>query len=503
MRFTLQENKLKLSAPADPDSKPIAALTQIPQPETNPNYSFSENLQHFLQGRMLLHDELPFPKEQLHEHYGNGYVHYHKGISIEKNKPICTRCGNSSRHQFAAFPCARCSEKECLYCRQCIIMGRVSSCTPLLTWTGPQVQTKESVPLKWEGTLSQGQAHASKRVTEAIRANVELLVWAVCGAGKTEVLFAGIEEALAQGKRVCIATPRTDVVLELSPRLQAVFPDIKVAALFGGSEDRNENSVLTISTTHQLFRFHDAFDTIIIDEVDAFPFSADVSLQRAAEKARKTVSSLIYLSATPNEKWQNECKRGTRPFVTIPGRYHRHPLPVPELKWCGNWEKTLKRGKLPRIVEIWITKRLADQTPALLFLPKIELMETLLPYMKTFDARIEAVHAEDPQRKEKVQRMRNRETPLLVTTTILERGVTFPGVDVAVLGAEDRIFTESALVQIAGRAGRSASQPNGNITFFHYGKTNAINKAIRQITNMNKEAFEKGLIDYVLPGMRN
>nr|WP_080849088.1 DEAD/DEAH box helicase [Cytobacillus gottheilii] len=452
---------------------------------------------------MLLHDELPFPKEQLHEHYENGYIHYHKGISIEKGKPVCTRCGNSTRHHFAAFSCARCGEKECLYCRHCIMMGRVSSCTPLLSWAGPAAHLSGTAALKWDGTLSQGQAHASKKVTEAIQANGELLVWAVCGAGKTEVLFAGIAAALAQGKRVCIATPRTDVVLELSPRLQAVFPGIKVAALYGGSEERNENSVLTISTTHQLFRFHEAFDTIIIDEVDAFPFSADRSLQHAAQKARKNSSALISLSATPNEKWQNECKKGNRPFVTIPGRYHRHPLPVPEMKWCGDWEKTLKRGKLPLIVETWITKRLTEKTPALLFLPKIELMEVLLPYMKTFDERIEAVHAEDPQRKEKVQRMRNKETPLLVTTTILERGVTFPGVDVAVLGAEDRIFTESALVQIAGRAGRSSSQPNGNITFFHYGKTNAMNKAYRQITNMNKEAFEKGLIDYVLPGMRN
>ncbi|MBU5224822.1 DNA/RNA helicase, partial [Vibrio cholerae] len=65
--------------------------------------------------------------------------------------------------------------------------------------------------------------------------------------------------------------------------------------------------------------------------------------------------------------------------------------------------------------------------------------------------KVEAVHAEDPDRKEKVQKMRNKEVDLLVTTTILERGVTFPNVDVAVLGAENRIFTESALVQIAGR----------------------------------------------------
>ncbi len=122
-------------------------------------------------------------------------------------------------------------------------------------------------------------------------------------------------------------------------------------------------------------------------------------------------------------------------------------------------------------------------------------MEKLLPLLRDIHPKIEAVHSEDPLRKEKVQAMRQKEIPLLLTTTILERGVTFPKLDVAVFGAEDRIFTESALVQIAGRVGRSADFPSGNITFFHYGRTNAMVKARRQIMEMNKEARKKGLID--------
>lgn len=62
------------------------------------------------------------------------------------------------------------------------------------------------------------------------------------------------------------------------------------------------------------------------------------------------------------------------------------------------------------------------------------------------------VHAEDPGRKEKVAAFRKGEIPLLVTTTILERGVTVKNLQVAVLGAEEEIFSESALVQIAGGA---------------------------------------------------
>ena len=76
---------------------------------------------------------------------------------------------------------------------------------------------------------------------------------------------------------------------------------------------------------------------------------------------------------------------------------------------------------------------------------------------------------------------------MLVTTTILERGVTIPSLDVAVLGSEAQIFTESALVQIAGRVGRSKDDPTGDVVFYHFGKTKAMLEARRHIQYMNKE----------------
>lgn len=376
------------------------------------------------------------------------------------------------------------------------MMGRITACTPLIGWNGPPPENPLPANiLEWQGKLSVGQKSASDRVVEAVQQNQELLVWAVCGAGKTEVLFAGIEDALASGKRVCIATPRTDVVLELTPRLKAAFPKITVASLYGGSTDRHLYAPLTIATTHQLLRFYQAFDTVILDEIDAFPYTVEESLQYAAIQARKPSSAMIYLTATPNEKWQRECRTGKRAFTTIPARFHRHPLPVPQFEWCENWQKQLKKNKLPANILRWIKDRIQNDKQALLFFPHIPLMEKALPILHNIALNIEAVHAEDPDRKVKVQKMRNKELSLLLTTTILERGVTFPNIDVAVIGAEDDIFTESALVQIAGRAGRSKDHPDGVVTFFHYGKTEAMLKARKQITTMNREGFQKGLID--------
>lgn len=497
MKFALENEKLipDLLLLSEITTHRISTFHKIPHPPTNPAYRYNPELQKLLTGKQLLLDDLPYSLHEVQEHYENGYITLRKGITHHKNKLKCERCGNQDSSWFADFPCSRCHE-HCTYCRKCIMMGRISECTPLYGWVEVEPCETQSAELVWNGTLSLGQQTASDRVVEAITNNKELLVWAVCGAGKTEVLFQGIHHALSQQKRVCIATPRTDVVLELAPRLQKVFPEIEVASLYGGSEDRHKYSPLTITTTHQLLRFYQAFDIVVVDEVDAFPYSVDETLQYAVQQARKTESSMIYLSATPNSEWQRECRLGKREYVTIPARFHRHPLPVPRFVWCGNWQKSLKKDQLPINVLKWLKDRLQSNKQALFFIPKISLIPKILSILQKLDPKIEAVHAEDPDRKEKVLQMRNKEIPLLVTTTILERGVTFPNIDVAVLGAEERIFTESALVQIAGRVGRSAQYPSGDITFFHYGRTNEMIQARKQIENMNKEAVKKGLVDH-------
>ncbi|MBT2693689.1 DEAD/DEAH box helicase [Bacillus sp. ISL-55] len=460
---------------------------------TNRSFQYNPELQKILTGKQLLLEELSFSMEEVRRHHEEGYVLYRKGINHDQVS--CTRCGVTDPSWFAEFPCSRCEKVE-MYCRKCLMMGRVSECTLLFSWAGPEPEINRIVePLQWEGNLSAGQKIASSRVAEAVENSSELLVWAVAGAGKTEVLFAGIAQALSTGKRVCVATPRTDVVLELAPRFEKVFPGIKIAALYGGSEDRLEFAQLTIATTHQLLRFYRAFDVMIVDEVDAFPYSIDETLQYAVQQSRKPTSSLIYVTATPNKQWQKECRLGKRDFVTIPARYHRHPLPVPRFEWSGNWEKKLSKGKLPPNIMKWVEARLASRKQLLIFAPKITVMEKILPIFRQLNPLIESVHAKDPDRKEKVMKFRNKDIPILLTTTILERGVTIPNIDVAVIGSEDRIFTESALVQIAGRAGRSAVYPTGNVTFFHYGKTEAMLSARGQIMMMNKEGVKKGLID--------
>jgi competence protein ComFA len=284
-------------------------------------------------------------------------------------------------------------------------------------------------------------------------------------------------------------------VLELAPRLQQVFPETEVSVLYGGSEDRSKNAQLTIATTHQLLRYYRAFDTIIIDEVDAFPYSMEPMLQYAANEARALDGAIVYLSATPSKEMQRDVRLKKLDSVVIPARYHGMPLPVPQFEWCGKWRASLTKGRIPINVKLWIKQHFKDEKPIFLFVPDIELLEKVVRILqKSYEDEVVGVHSKDKERKGKVARFREGRVKILVTTTILERGVTVPNVQVGVLGAEDDIFTESALVQIAGRAGRNTEYSSGDVRFFHYGKTGEMNRARNHIRRMNYRANQGGFL---------
>ena len=82
--------------------------------------------------------------------------------------------------------------------------------------------------------------------------------------------------------------------------------------------------------------------------------------------------------------------------------------------------------------------------------------------------------------------MRDDEYDFLVTTTILERGVTFSEIDGGVIGADDDVSSSSALVQIAGRVGRSSNRPTGAVTFFISENSRNVKLAVKQIGYMNR-----------------
>lgn len=447
-------------------------------------------------GKLLLRHEIPLNDKTLNylikERIFESTPSFKNKILIKQ----CLRCGNKKDSLLGVIPCLNCQSTH-LYCRNCIEMGRVMECERLYRWIGkaPSWLVHDN-PCTWEGELTKPQQQASSRIVEAInKEGEELLVWAVCGAGKTEMLFQGITTALKQGKRICLATPRADVVRELKPRFQQAFANVSVQALYGGSQDRDATAQLILATTHQLLRFKKAFDVMIIDEIDAFPYHADPSLPFATSRAKKSTCTTIYLTATPRKNQQSLITRKKLPHIFVPIRYHGYPLPVPQMKMTLSLKKDLQKYQPPATFITWVNKRQNSRRQLLIFVPSISLAEQITNSIRRIlleekiiekNNAIDFVHAEDPWREEKVQQFRNKELKIIITTTILERGVTFPSVDVAILDAGHDVFDEAALVQIAGRAGRSADDPTGEVIFFHDGKTEAMIQAISSIKQMNQ-----------------
>ena len=421
----------------------------------------------------------------------------------------CQRCGSGGA-RLRRTPCGGCG-RRCAYCEACLTMGKARECELLVRGIRAHGQplgaagdeAAEGRLQRWG--LSPAQQAAAlqalryiERAPEADDRERTFLLWAVTGAGKTEMIFPLIDSVLRRGGRALVATPRRDVVLELDPRIRKAFPEASVATLYGGSEQRWEQGEITLATTHQLMRFEQAFDLVVVDEIDAFPFHNDEMLYYAADKARALQGVQVLLSATPPQRLRRAARRGRLPHASVPVRYHRHPLPVPQLLRMPSVDELLKRGLLPAALRRAIEGSLARGAQLFVFVQRIRQIEPLVALLRRLfpGTPIEGTSSQDPDRTARVLRFRSCEIRLLVTTTILERGVTVPRSDVFILDADGKLFDDASLIQMAGRAGRSGDDPRGRVVFGSPARNRAQASAVRQIRHMNRLARRQG---YLLP----
>lgn len=400
-------------------------------------------------------------------------------IVLEKNWLICGRCGTRNRKKNSRLT------ESLYYCTHCLFLGRCDSSQQLHLFSQPSLP-KRSIEFAWTGQLTFLQKTISDAIVNS-SPRKHHLIWAITGAGKTEMLYKVVEKTLELGGRVVLSSPRVDVCNELFLRFDKAFPEENILLLHGKTKVPYRFSPFVICTTHQLYRFYQAFDLVVIDEVDAFPYADDQGLSFAVQTAIKPTGRFIYLSATPAERLLKEIRMEFQ-IHRLPLRFHQRPLPKPKLFFFNDWQKKCLVGKRMRPL-IRRLEQLLTQNHVLLFCPSIETMERLTQLLmeKMPGYRIANASARDPDRIAKVGEMRERKYDILLTTMILERGVTFEKVSIIVLGADHRVFTKSSLVQIAGRADRKGAYSNSEVYFFYDEKTTAMIQACHEIKEMNKQ----------------
>ena len=74
---------------------------------------------------------------------------------------------------------------------------------------------------------------------------------------------------------------------------------------------------------------------------------------------------------------------------------------------------------------------------------------------------------------------------VIITTSILERGITLEGLNVLIINANHTVFDHRCLIQISGRVGRKKNHPTGKILLLTNKMNNEIKKAIQDIQKSN------------------
>lgn len=375
----------------------------------------------------------------------------------------CSRCGNDDKRKLGIL-------NGKIYCRACI------------TFNGQEVITrnKEIDSISYEYSLayplSESQYKISNQVLDNYKNGIDTLIHAVCGAGKTELVYATMSYVLSKKGKVGFAIPRKDVVIELYDRIKSVFNNNRVVSVYGGHADNLDGDIICL-TTHQLYRYKDFFDLLIIDEIDAFPYADNDVLKHFAITSIK--GHIVMLSATPSLEVINYFSKKGKSILTLNQRFHNHPLPIPKILVRISF---LKYFTLVRLLLYY--QKLKKQV--FVFTPTIKLCEDVFKFVYEFVKYGNFVHSKKIDREEVISDFKKKRYDYLITTSVLERGVTVKDLQVVVFFADHQLYSSAMLIQISGRVGRKIDAPEGDVIFLANKENDEIKKCISQIKLSNQ-----------------
>ncbi len=354
------------------------------------------------------------------------------------------------------------------YCRRCI------------SFKGEEVEHKPSYPKKapihLEYELSTEQKELSNKLVENYKKGIDSLVFAVCGSGKTEITLQVIQYAINCGERVAFTVPRRDVVVELHSRLKQIFKNNKVIAVYGGHHEEVYGDIVVL-TTHQLFRYRQYFSLIVLDEIDAFPFKGDEVLRSMFFNS--LIGHYVMMSATPTKDALELFKEDNKEILRLDTRFHRHAVPVPRFFINRSFIRYLYLIKE-------VGRILKNKKPLFVFVPTIEEADLIYRMLAIFYRHGCSLHSQKIERNKIISDFRAGFYKFLVTTSVLERGVTVKDLQVIIFDAHHSVYDKGTLIQISGRVGRKFDAPRGEVLFIAERETTDMVEARRSIIHSNK-----------------
>ena len=356
--------------------------------------------------------------------------------------------------------------KECLMCNgENIYNNHCVDCGTKVTdiYYSERIIKPHKHSLNMEFNLSKSQEKASHYFLSHLVKKENAFLNAVCGSGKTEIMYESILYALNNNLKVVIAIPRREIVKELSVRLKNVFKDTVIKYIDGSNHD--DNCDLLLSTVNQLINYENEFDLIILDEADAYPYSDNLFLKRILRKSLKDDGVIFYMSATIKERFNIDT-------YTMNRRYHGHDLVLPKYYLMDN--DITKNSDFLKIIN--------GDRKHIIYVPSISILNKL-----GSELNIDTISSESKRKDKLLDLLKNGTIKNILSTTILERGITIKNVDVIVLYADHKVFTYQTLIQIAGRVGRKIGDETGNVYIFYRHNSIKFFFVNRYIKRMNNE----------------
>lgn len=372
----------------------------------------------------------------------------------------CKRCGNKDPSYFY-------KGHNGYYCRKCIGFSRTlleEDLEPLDYEIGQNVYNYE---FKYD--LTDRQKIASSRCLKMLEKG-DVLLFCVCGAGKTEISVESISTYLAKGLKVAYAISRKEVVIELAYRFKEIFKTANVVAVYGGHHSEVTGDLI-VCTTHQLYRYYKTFDLLILDEVDAFPLKGNETLMNISLNSCK--GRIIFSTATVDESLKKILEKRNYNTVSLYTRPSGKPLIVPKVIYMHKYTHILYLA--------YLLYSMANQ--CIIFVSNIDMCKMLYKiFSHLFSCTY--VYAELEERRKNIMDFKNKKYKYIFATTVLERGITIKDVNVIILNFDD-LFDEANLIQMLGRVGRNYKNPYGQAYILSNHLDPKINYTIKYLKEAN------------------
>ena len=120
-----------------------------------------------------------------------------------------------------------------------------------------------------------------------------------------------------------------------------------------------------------------------------------------------------------------------------------------------------------------------------IFAPTIEECEKTYRLVSLFVKGGNYVHSKRDNRKEIIEGFRMGIYKYLITTSVLERGVTVRDLQVIVYKFHSFVYDKGTLIQISGRVGRKIDAPEGEVIFIGEKRTKEAELAVIEIQSSN------------------